>query len=369
MTQHSRSVDEEATGIPVVSRRHALAMLVSATALAHGSFTAEAQQSSSSPPDSVSREKPFLSLVSRHIQWTSPENGIAIAKEAGFPGILWTVRGGAHIEAAQVETELPRIVKLTRDAGLETPMIITAIGDVNADRAEPILATMQSLGIRLYRAVTPRYDYKTPIGPQLDACHKKIAALARLNEKYNVTAAFHTHAYANTIGGSGWDLIMVVQDVDPRYVGLNYDIGHVTAKGGYGWRESVRDAGPYLHSVSIKDFYWQKQAKVPPGQYPWRTKFVKPGDGMVDFSGFFRYLQSIGFKGPLENYFEYSVDVPGLPKPFDMLGTNYGRWKLEMPEEVFVGFLKRDVGFYNDVWHQAMTSPAPPDFSMKAGES
>jgi len=89
---------------------------------------------------------------------------------------------------------------------------------------------------------------------------------------------------------------------------------------------------------------------------------------MVDFSDFFRYLQSIGFDGPLENYFEYTVNVPGLDKRFDMLGTDYKKWKLEMPQETFVNYLKRDVDFYNAVWHEAMTTPPPPPFSVKAGE-
>jgi hypothetical protein len=162
---------------------------------------------------------------------------------------------------------------------------------------------------------------------------------------------------------------MLMKDLDPRYVGLNYDIGHVTAKGGAGWRESIRAVGDFLHSCSIKDFYWEKESHVPAGQWPWRTRLVRPGDGMVDFLDFFRYLQAIGFQGPLETYFEYSVHVPGLDKPFDMLGTDYGKWKLEMPEELFLGFLKRDVSFYNDVWQQALTMPPAPPFSVKANES
>jgi sugar phosphate isomerase/epimerase len=350
-----------------LSRRQALAMLAMATASASVPFSADAQENVPSPPKLPARNRPYLGLVSRHIQWTDAENGIAVAKEAGFPAIMWTVRRGAHIEADQVETELPRIVGLTRAAGMETPMIITSIGDVTSPRAETILATMQRLGIRFYRAGAPRYDYNAPFPPQYSAFKKKMAALAKLNEKYNTTAAFHTHSYANTIGGSGWDLWMLMTDLDPRYVGLNYDIGHVTAKGGAGWRESIRAAAPYLHSVSIKDFYWEKEPNVPAGQWPWRCRFVRPGDGMVDFSDFFRYLQSIGFQGALENYFEYTVSVPGLNKPFDMLGTDYKRWKLEISQKTFVSYLKRDVEFYNKVWHDAMTTPQPPPFSVKAG--
>jgi sugar phosphate isomerase/epimerase len=367
LTDQSEKRTPDESGVPTVSRRQALAMLMSATALGGAALRAESQETASTVGKAAVRQKPNLSLVSRHIQWTDAENGIAIAKDAGFPAILWTVRRGAHIEPEQVEKELPRIVGLTRAAGLETPMLITAIGDVSSDRAEAILATMQGLGIRLYRAGMPRYDYNSPVMPQIDAARKKAAALAKLNEKYNTTAAFHTHAYADTIGGSGWDLLMVVNGLDPRYVGLNYDIGHVTAKGGAGWRESIRAVGPYLHSVSIKDFFWEKEPNVPAGQWPWRTHFVRPGDGMVNFPDFFRYLQAINFQGPFENYFEYSVDVPGLPKPFDMLGTDYKKWKLEMTQAQFVGYLKRDVNFYNTVWQQTLTTPPPPPFSVKAG--
>lgn len=311
---------------------------------------------------------PNLALVSRHIQWTDAGNGIRVARRAGFPAILWTVRRGAHIEPSQVVVELPRVVGMTRDAGLSVPMIITNIGDAGSDGAEAILATMQKLGIRLYRAAAPRYRYDQPVQPQFDAFRAKLAALCKLNEKYGVTAAFHTHAYADSIGGSAWDLWMLMRDLDPRYVGLNYDIGHVMAKGGAGWRESIRAVGPYLHSCSIKDFYWQKLTKVAEGQWPWRTRLVPPGEGMVNFPDFFRYLQSIKFQGPLENYFEYSVRLPGMAKPFDMLGTDYGQWKLDMPEDRFVGFLQRDVAFYTKVWRDALTMPPPPLFSVKAGD-
>jgi sugar phosphate isomerase/epimerase len=351
-----------------ISRRDTLALFAAAGASVTVATEASAQAQVTSDAQLASRGKPYLALVSRHLQWTGPENGILVAKEAGFPAILWTVRRGAHIDPADVETELPRIVKLTRAAGLEAPMVITAIENANSQNIETILATMQQLGIRFYRAAAPRYDYKSPFAPQYADFQRKLAAIAKLNEKYGTTAAYHTHSYANTIGGSAWDLWMLMKDLDPRYVGLNYDIGHVTAKGGAGWRESIRAVGPYLHSVSIKDFYWEKEPGVPAGQWPWRCRFVRPGDGMIDFSDFFRYLQEIQFKGPMENYFEYTVDVPGQSKPFDMLGTDYKKWKLEMPQASFVDYLKRDVGFYDQVWASSLNTPPPLNFSVKAGD-
>jgi sugar phosphate isomerase/epimerase len=347
-----------------MSRRQAIGTLLAGAALpaAAAAMPAPGDTTAAAP------QQPRLALVSRHLQWTSADHGLEVAQAAGFGSIIWTVRRGAHVDPADVQRELPRIVARTRAAGLDVPMIITGIGDAGADSVEPILATMAGLGIRLYRAGAPRYRYDAPLQPQYDDFRRRIAALAKLNEKHGVTAAFHTHAYADSIGGSAWDLWMLMNDQDPRHVGLNYDIGHVMAKGGAGWRESIRAVGPYLHSVSIKDFRWEKLPQVPAGQWPWRTRLVPPGEGMVNFGDFFRYLQGIGFAGPLETYYEYMVRRPGLAAPFDMLGTDVGKWQLTIPEADFIGLLRRDVGFYNQVWRAAATTPPPPPFSVKAPE-
>jgi sugar phosphate isomerase/epimerase len=354
-----------------LSRRQALVMLAVASASPGALFAAESsgdRGDAPAAPEPALRDKPFLGLESRHLQWTSPEHGIDVAKDAGFPAILWSVRRGAHIEPGQVEADLPRIVRLTKAAGIETPAIVTSINDVTSDHAEAILATMQQLGIRFFRAAPPRYDYNAPFPPQYDALKKRLAGVANLCEKYNTTSAWHTMSYSNSIGGSAWDLWMWMRDLDPRYTGLDYDIGHITAKGGAGWRESIRAVGPYLHTVSVKDFYWVKQLGVPAGQWPWRCRFVRPGDGMVDFADFFRYLQAIRFPGAIGTYYEYSVKIPGTNKMLNMLGTAYKKWKLEIPEKTYIGYLKRDVDFYNQKWLEAMKSPPAPPFSVKAGE-
>lgn len=327
----------------------ALVTAGAARAQARGERSAGSRQPSApqaAPGSASPASAPPLAIVSRHLQWTSIEDGIQVAKAAGFPGIAWTVRPGAHIGAAEVETALPRTVKLTADAGLATPMIITNIGDVTAPRIEAVLGTMQKLGIRRYRAAAPRYNYTSDFAPQYDDFRRKLEALAKLNERFDTVAMFHTHSYANTIGGSGWDLWMLMKDLDPRYVGINYDIGHTTAKGGAGWRESLRAAHRHVRAVSVKDFLWRRRSDVQGDAWPWQTEFVPPGQGMVNFPEFFRTIKELGFDGPVETYFEYKVEMPGQAKPMDMLGTNFGQWKLEIPREQFIGYLKRDVDFY-----------------------
>ena len=73
---------------------------------------------------------------------------------------------------------------------------------------------------------------------------------------------------------------------------------------------------------------------------------VPGGEGMVDFKGMLSYFKSVGFAGPVELYQEYHVNVPGVAEPVNMLGTDFGKWKLEMPKSQYVSLLKRDVTFY-----------------------
>jgi len=163
-------------------------------------------------------KKARLCLVSRHLQWAGIEEGIATAAEAGCQGIAWTVRSGAHILAENVERDLRKAVELTRKAGLDTPMVISAIVDAKSPRAEAILSTMQGLGIRYFRAPSFRYDYSQELEPQLEALKPRIGSMAELNQKYGTTAMYHTHSGAGNIGGGVWDLWLVLKQFDRELV-------------------------------------------------------------------------------------------------------------------------------------------------------
>ena len=98
------------------------------------------------------------------------------------------------MEPEHVERDLPKAVDIARKAGLATPMLITAIIDAQSPRAEAILDTMRSFGIRRYRAPSFRYDYKGDLNQQWEALKPRVASLVKLNEKYGTTAMYHTHS-------------------------------------------------------------------------------------------------------------------------------------------------------------------------------
>jgi sugar phosphate isomerase/epimerase len=241
--------------------------------------------------------------------------------------------------------------------------VISAIVDAKSPRAEAILSAMQGVGIRYFRAPSFRYDYSQELEPQLEALKPRIGSLAALNQKYGTTAMYHTHSAYGNVGGGVWDLWLAVKDFNPQFVGLNYDLGHATIRGGTGWIETSHIAHKFVHGLSVKDFRWVKsggsatgtrgrRGGAPPAdpspRAPWSPEMVPGGEGMVDFKGMLSYFKSVGFAGPVELYQEYHVNVPGVAEPVNMLGTDFGRWKLEMPKAQYVSLLKRDVTFYTN---------------------
>lgn len=299
--------------------------------------------------------KTRLCLVSRHLQWTNVEEAVTVAAEAGCKAIAWTVRPGAHILPENVERELPKAVELAHKAGLDTPMVITALVEAKSTRAEAILNTMRGLGIRYYRAPSFRYDYTQELEPQLEALRPRIGSLAELNAKYRTTAMYHTHSASGNVGGGVWDLWLALKNFDRELVGLNYDLGHATIRGGSGWVETSHFSHRYVHGLSVKDFRWVKSAPGASeaatggrrGTGAWTPEMVPGGEGMVDFKGMLSYFRSVGFAGPVELYQEYSATIPGLAAPVNMLGTDFGKWKLEMSKAQYIALLKRDVDFYS----------------------
>jgi sugar phosphate isomerase/epimerase len=270
-----------------------------------------------------------VGIVSRHLQWTSLEDAIEVAKLAGYDAIEWNVRSGGHVAPERVEKDLPRAIELTRKAGLAVPMITTSIQDASSPHAEAILRTAHGLGVRFYRGGQYfRYDYTKPLGPQLEALKPRIATLLALNQKYDMTWAYHTHSGLGNIGGNVWDIWGAIKDFDPAYIGLNYDTAHTTIRGGNGWGDAARVALSHIRCLAIKDARWERGAD---GR--WRYDYVPLGEGLVDLKARFQLLESAKFDGPVNVHFEHN----------NLLGTDVGTWTLPMTRERFLAIIRQDL--------------------------
>jgi sugar phosphate isomerase/epimerase len=276
------------------------------------------------------RGKPKLkvAIFSKHLQFVHGEELAKTAAGIGFDGIDITARKGGHVEPATVAKDLPLLVKIIRDHGLEVPMITTDVADAETPFTQDLLRAASALGIRYYRFGAFKWDRKPSYAAQIEAMKPRLARLAALNARFQMCAIYHTHSGPGLVGASIWDLHEIMRDLDPRLVGINYDVGHATIEGGLGgWIASFGICGPHLRGIALKDFVWAKDARG-----SWREQWKPIGEGMVKFDQFFGMVAETDFNGPLQLHFEYPLG-----------GANGGSRTLTIPSEQVLASMKKDL--------------------------
>ncbi len=291
-------------------------------------------------------EKLKICVFSKHLQWTNVAEAAAIARDIGFDGVDLTVRAGGHVLPERVETDLPAAVEAVRRAGLTVPMISTEITSVQTPHVEAMLKTASQLGIRQYRWGGLTYPANQGIGERLNELKPQTKALAELNQEHQICGMYHTHSGPGLVGAPIWDLWTLFQGLDPRWIGVNYDIGHATVEGGYGgWIDSSRLVKNQMRGIALKDFTWQQNKGKNIHHDPfdkslgvedaWVPHWCPMGEGMVNFSGFFAIVKANGFSGPVQLHFEYS----GLG------GAENGDKTLTIPRQELIAAMRRDLTY------------------------
>ena len=270
-----------------------------------------------------------VAVFSKHLQFVQGENLAATAAGLGFDGVDITLRRGGHVEPAAVVRDLPPLVAAIRKHGLEVPMVTTDIADADTPFAEDILKSCAALGIRNYRFGAFKWDAGKPYDAQLETMKPRLARLAALNARYRMCAMYHTHSGVGVVGASIWDLWYLMRDLDPKAVGVNFDVSHAVIEGGLGgWIDSFKITGDHVRGIAVKDFAWEKDARG-----AWQVQFKPIGEGMVKLPEFFGMVAQTAFDGPLQLHFEYPLG-----------GAENGTRTLTIPQADVLAAMKRDLG-------------------------
>jgi L-ribulose-5-phosphate 3-epimerase len=307
------------------------ALLASSTAATQPSMHAQ----SASPAGSPAAGTLKVDIYSRHLQWLRSADEVADAAiEMGFDGVNLTVRPyPGHVDPDNVATELPPFVNTLRKRGLLVRSITTNISDADSPNAATILATAASLGVTHFWWGTYRYELRKPIFEQLDALKPRVARLAALSEKHEMTAAYHTYSMPGQVGSVMWDLLYLLSEFDPKFVGFHYDTGHEAHHINGMWEVNLRAAGRYIAALAVKDYA--------PEQNPgfngaagnaWRTRSVPLGTGLVDLPRIAAALTDLHFAGPIEIQAEYPNG-----------GADSAQDYITLPREQVLGAMKRDL--------------------------
>lgn len=266
-----------------------------------------------------------ISIFSKNLQWLDYQQMAATAAKMGFDGIDLTVRSKGHVLPERVEEDLPKAVEAVRKAGLNVYTLTTEITDAEDPYTERILKTARQLGIGYYRMNWFKYLEKNSIAKNLDTFKSTLVKMEKLNKKYNIHGAYQNHAGAG-FGAAVWDLWMVIKDLDPRWIGCQYDIRHATVEGANSWILGLELLHPFIKTINIKDFTWALK------DGNWTEENVALGKGMVNFKKYFELMKGYKYNGPVSVHYEYPLG-----------GAEAGSDKLTIEKEKVIEAMQKDL--------------------------
>lgn len=250
--------------------------------------------------DASAKAKYPIIAFSKPFQQLNPAETAEFVAEVGWDGIECPVRPKGQIEPEKAADELPKFAEAMRKQKQDIYILTTAITSMKTPHTETVLRTASKLGIKRIRLGFWKYpkdkspaDYLKEVAPDLkdiaDAC-----------KSLGLQAGFQNHSGRDYVGAPIWDVFNMIKDLDPKTIGMCFDIGHATIEGGLSWPIEAKLIEPYYTAVFVKDFYWKKDEKG------WKMTWCNLGDGMVNKS-FFDNLKKSKYAGPISQHHEYEM--------------------------------------------------------------
>lgn len=223
------------------------------------------------------------------------------------------------MEPERVTEDLPKAVRAARAAGLAIPMMTTAITSPRDPATRRVLAAAQGEGIEYYRTGYLRYPPRGNPLESLEEMRPLLRELAAMNERYGIHGGYQNHSGVG-VGGPVWDLAILLEGIDPRWLGVQYDIAHATVEGGTSWPLGLQMLSPYIRTLDMKDFRWAQR------EDRWVPQWVPLGEGMVNYRRYLEMVRQLRLSGPISLHYEYAP----LEGPSELPPTERRRETVEL---------------------------------------
>jgi inosose dehydratase len=163
------------------------------------------------------------------------------------------------------------------------------------------------------RSVTP--DQCKRLGRLLNELGKRTADIG-------IPLGYHNHL--NTLSQNPANLDLILENSDPKYVGLELDTAHLVAGGGDPAKaiEKYHDRLLFVHLKDVHDI----PADTPKARYPF--EFVELGRGRVDFPSVFAALEKVKFHGWAVVELDRVPDKSRTPKESTLISKTYLEQKI-----------------------------------------
>ncbi|WP_211316261.1 sugar phosphate isomerase/epimerase family protein [Flavobacterium faecale] len=276
-----------------------------------------------------------VSIFSKHLQFLDYKATGEMAAEMGFSGVDLTVRPGGHVLPERVRTDLPLAIAAIKKSGIHCNLITTAIESVNNPLDMEVLKCASEAKVQVYR--TNWYKYKDGMSMQdsLLFYQEEVRKLGQINKELGLIGSYQ-NVDGIAIGSSFWEVDTILQTVDQKYFGAQYDIRHALAEGGNSWENGFRLLHDKIKVIVLKDFKWG----IVNGK--WQAINVPVGEGMVDFTTYFKLLKKHHLKPPVSLHIEY-----------DLGGAEQGKEIITVDKKVVFDAIKKDLVTIQKLWKEA----------------
>ena len=156
------------------------------------------------------------------------------------------------------------------------------------------------------------FEYAKTAGMPLMVIAPTATTLPRVEKfvkEYNIKAAVHNHGPEDKHFPTPQSALTIVRNMDPR-VGLCIDVGH-TARTGVDVVEAIREAGPRLLDMHIKDL-------TSPSK---KDSQCDVGEGAIPIVEIFKTLKAMNYRGGVMLEYEINEDnpLPSMQRSFSYM--------------------------------------------------
>ena len=132
------------------------------------------------------------------------------------------------------------------------------------------------------------------------------------------------HNHLNTLSQGPANMDLILENSDPKYVGLELDTAHLVAGGGDPAKaiEKYHERLLFLHLKDVRDI----PADTPKARYPF--EFVELGRGRVDFPSVFAAVEKVKFRGWAIVELDRVPDKSRTPKESALISKTYLEQKI-----------------------------------------
>jgi inosose dehydratase len=240
----------------------------------------------------------------------------------GFPGLQFRANAVTEFKPAELKDLLAQH-KLT--------FVALSSGDVSLDEPEAEQIAKHVANAQfvkdsggLYLQVLDQLK-SYPRSATPDECKRLGSLLTQLGKRtadLGIPLGYHNHL--NTLSQSPANLALILENTDPKYVGLELDTAHLVAGGGDPAKaiEKYHDRLLFLHLKDVRDI----AADTTKAKYPF--EFVELGRGRVDLPSVFAALDKVKFHGWAVVELDRVPDKSRTPKESAMISKTYIEQKI-----------------------------------------